>query len=238
MVEKESELKRHSGDRSPEEIRREIGETRERLDSTVSALEERLNPSQLVDKGWDWLQHSENSKAILGFVRRHPLPLAVLGIGAGWLAIAAARSRRDADVDIQEDRSEEILASTREVDALGENDWAGGNGEPPGRLRRMGRSAAAGVRVTGRKVRESVDVHPLAAGAIAFAAGVAGGLSLPPSRVENRLMGRTSDRVVEQTKEAGIEAARRAKDEAKRAAQKTTDAAKSAIREATDKVLP
>jgi hypothetical protein len=245
--------------RGPEEIRLEIERTRERLDSTMSALEEKLSPTQLIDEAWDKamdrLQGSDGSNSVLSFAWRHPLPLAVVGIGLGWLAVESARARREAShpsSGASEEEGKKPLFENRGLETGGHGarghesgghegpDWSSDDSddeEPSGRLRRMGSKAASGVRLTGRKVRESVDVNPLAAGAIAFGIGLLSGLSLPPSGVENRVMGRTSDRLREQANDAGLEAAHRAKDAAKMAAQRTTDAAKSAVRDAADQML-
>ena len=47
---------RHNGDRSPDEILAGIERTRSELDSTLSAIEHRLTPGQLVDQGLDYLR--------------------------------------------------------------------------------------------------------------------------------------------------------------------------------------
>jgi hypothetical protein len=48
----------HNGTRSPEAIIAEIEQTRSQMDSTLHAIEERLTPGQVIDKGLDYLRHS------------------------------------------------------------------------------------------------------------------------------------------------------------------------------------
>ena len=49
---------RHNGERNPDEILAEIDRTRGQMDRTLTAIEQRLTPGQLVDQGIDYLRHS------------------------------------------------------------------------------------------------------------------------------------------------------------------------------------
>ncbi|MCW5661044.1 MAG: DUF3618 domain-containing protein [Burkholderiaceae bacterium] len=82
---------RTNGQRPPEEIQAEIERTRGELDRTLSALEERLTPGQLVDQAYGYLRRSGARQYFehLGeSVRRDPIPLALVGIGLAWLMVA------------------------------------------------------------------------------------------------------------------------------------------------------
>src|SRR5688500_3648811 len=79
---------RSNGDKRPEEILAEIDRTRDEMDRTLSAIEHRLTPGQLVDQGLDYLRHSGAAEFVQnlgGTAKQNPLPLALTAIGIGWL---------------------------------------------------------------------------------------------------------------------------------------------------------
>lgn len=69
------------------------------------------------------------------------------------------------------------------------------------------------------------DENPMAAGAVAFAIGMIGGLALPKTETEDRLMGRGADRVKGRLGDAGHAAL----EKGKRVASETYEAAKSSV---------
>lgn len=76
--------------RSSEEIRREIERTRADMDETVDALGERLSPGKIVDELWARLRQGDGLSSVGEVVREHPIPLALMGLGLGWLAVERA----------------------------------------------------------------------------------------------------------------------------------------------------
>ena len=76
--------------RSSEEIRREIERTRADMDETVDALGERLSPGKIVDELWARLRQGDGLSSVGEVVREHPVPLALMGLGLGWLAVERA----------------------------------------------------------------------------------------------------------------------------------------------------
>ncbi len=78
----------HNGGRDPNAILKEIERTREEMDSTLTAIEYRLTPGQLVDQGIDYLRKSganEFVQNLAGQVKHNPLPVTLVGIGIAWL---------------------------------------------------------------------------------------------------------------------------------------------------------
>ncbi len=77
----------------PERIRSEIRGTRADMDETVDAIERKLTPGSLLDevldrfRGPDGGGLSDMASGIGNTVRRHPVPLALMGLGLGWMAI-------------------------------------------------------------------------------------------------------------------------------------------------------
>jgi hypothetical protein len=115
---------RHNGQRSPQEIEQEIARTRGDMDATLSALEQRLTPGQLVDQGLDYLKRSGPKEFVSNLgdsAKQNPLPVALVGIGLAWLMATGNRSQRHDYTYAQEStgpgmgqRASEGLASAKE----------------------------------------------------------------------------------------------------------------------------
>ncbi len=80
-------------------IERENVQARARLAETLDAIEGRLSPGYLMEQAMAYLRDeaSEWGAEVGTFVRRNPLPLAVLGVGLGWLAVTLLRGRERGD---------------------------------------------------------------------------------------------------------------------------------------------
>jgi hypothetical protein len=78
-------------------LERETEETRAQLEHTLDELRARVSPGQLLDQATDYLRNS-SGRAFLGNLRdevvRNPLPVALVGAGIAWIAIAGAVGRR------------------------------------------------------------------------------------------------------------------------------------------------
>jgi hypothetical protein len=97
---------RTNGQRSPEEIQADIERTRANLDETLTAIEHKLNPSQLFDQGVDYLRHSGAREYVSNLgesAKQEPIPLALVGIGLAWLMLSNGRSTTSATHVTSED---------------------------------------------------------------------------------------------------------------------------------------
>ena len=81
-------------ERSSDQIQRDIERTRAEMSETIDALEQRLSPGDLVDELWNRVKAGETGTNIGATVRDHPVPLALMGLGLGWLAIEKATGSR------------------------------------------------------------------------------------------------------------------------------------------------
>jgi hypothetical protein len=84
----------HSND--PAAIERDLHATRERLDSRLHELSRRLSPGQMVDEALHYLRSSQGAdfaRNLTEAVRDRPLPVALAGLGIGWLMIAGPRPK-------------------------------------------------------------------------------------------------------------------------------------------------
>lgn len=77
-------------ERDPETIRREIRRTRGEMDDTVDELVDRLSVGNLVDEVWQRLRSSGSGGGVGTVLRDHPVPLALMGLGLGWMAVEQA----------------------------------------------------------------------------------------------------------------------------------------------------
>ncbi len=87
-------------DKSPQQLEREIEHTRARLDGTIDAIQERLSPGQLMDQAMRYMREGGAGTFVntLGnTIRNHPMPVALIGAGALWLAVSGgSRKSRSA----------------------------------------------------------------------------------------------------------------------------------------------
>lgn len=83
-------------DRSLDDIQSQIRRTRGRLDETLSAVEARLEPGQLMEHGVGYLRNhgvTEYFVSLGDAAKRQPLPLALVGAGLAWLMMSDHRDR-------------------------------------------------------------------------------------------------------------------------------------------------
>ena len=96
----------HNGHRRPDEIEAEIERKRSELDETLSAIERRLTPGQIVDQGLDYLRGSSAREYVRNLgesVKREPIPLVLVGVGLAWLMLSDRRSRSAPQGDFETD---------------------------------------------------------------------------------------------------------------------------------------
>src|SRR6476659_8060095 len=93
------------GDKSPEEIEREIEETRSRLSRDIDELGNKLSPSNLKEEAKSAIkdaahgavsnvgeQARRTSSRLVEVIRENPLPVIAVGAGVTWLLTQRSRS--------------------------------------------------------------------------------------------------------------------------------------------------
>lgn len=85
-------------ERSSERIERDIERTRADMSETIDALERRLSPGELFDEFWGRVKSGDAGANVGETIRDHPVPLALMGLGLGWLAIEKATESRTAQL--------------------------------------------------------------------------------------------------------------------------------------------
>jgi gas vesicle protein len=82
--------------KSPEQIEADLAKTRAGIGEILDAIERRLAPRHLLGKGIDMVKDtmSRDDGGLGDMLRSHPLPLALIGMGVGWLLTSStARGR-------------------------------------------------------------------------------------------------------------------------------------------------
>lgn len=235
--------------RSSEEIRRSIEHTRSQLDETVDTLEARLAPRKLMNQALDRIRgRGDDLGGRIGdTVRDHPLPLALVAVGMGWLILDEVRGRSGSSRRSRH----EIEAGTQEPaegrrgpygpDAVNQEDpdWEFSSRKARVKakarnLRHKAGGATRGARKVQGRFSRFIDENPLAVGAIAFGLGLASAMSVPPSEREARLAGRASERVKERAKEMGREVRGDLEEVGREASERATRVAEDAARAAKE----
>lgn len=207
---------RHNGGRRPEEILAEIERTRSDMDATLSAIEHRLTPGQLVDQGIDYLRHSGANEFVHnlgGSVKHNPLPVALVGIGLAWL-MAAGRRPDDYSTAYQvgpstTDKLRERASDTLNRTSSNIESTLQSLSQTVQGMRDRASSVGQGARQQMERAKGGMDYmlreQPLALGAIGLAIGAVVAAMAPRTRKEDELMGEARDRLMDQAARAGEE---------------------------------
>ena len=85
------------GSKSPEEVQREVRQSRAEVEQTLDAIQDRLSPGQLFEQAVDYMRSSNGNEFVRNLgarVRDNPLPLVLVGTGLVWLMLSRTRSTR------------------------------------------------------------------------------------------------------------------------------------------------
>ncbi|HZB92940.1 MAG TPA: DUF3618 domain-containing protein [Stellaceae bacterium] len=82
--------------KSPEQIEHDIVETRAELGEILDAIERRLAPRHLVERGIDMMKDTMTGEngGLADTLRSYPVPLALIGVGVGWLLMSETTRAR------------------------------------------------------------------------------------------------------------------------------------------------
>ncbi len=169
----------------------EIQETRRTLDHHLRDLESRLRPERLVrpvvDRVRDTLGLSRAS--FLETVRREPVPLALTGLGLGWLILRDVLGCRQAAAPSAEPEEAEAGAAQRVKEGV-----VRAAEQTRERVAHTATAAREKVSQAAHEARKAVDwvtrsfqEDPVLAGAAALAAGLIAGVAIPASRSEEEM---------------------------------------------------
>lgn len=79
--------------KTPAELEREVEDARGRIDRTVEALKDKMQPKELFDEATKIMGGTSNKVLTTAVeqLRENPIPIALIGLGVAWLAIGQTR---------------------------------------------------------------------------------------------------------------------------------------------------
>jgi hypothetical protein len=213
---------RHDGERRPEKILAEIDRTREEMHRTLTAIEQRLSPQQLLHQGLDYVRHNGATEFVQnlgGAARQNPLPVALTGIGIAWLMALGRQPAQQQHGELESSPAERLGEGASSVKRRAS--------ESLGSVRAAASSASATVAETSRRQWSRArggfaylaQEQPLLLGAIGLAVGAAIGASAPRTQPEERMFGDASRKLTEKAREMGGEHLAKAREAVERSAE-------------------
>jgi hypothetical protein len=186
-------------DRNPEQLEQAADRIREDLDRTLSALERKLSPSQLLDRSLAYLrEHGGDLTRTVGeTVRRNPLPILLTVAGVGWLVASSLRSRPSTDETYGDE------SAYADPQYAGESTGGSKFQERVAATRQRLYAARAQTRRAQYQVVSAIEDRPLLFGGLAAAVGLLLGAVIPSTPYEDRTVGQIRDRAMERAKQMG-----------------------------------
>lgn len=218
--------------RSSAEIEQEVEAARGRLDRTLEALKQKMEPQELFHEAKSMMSEASNRalSTAVEQVKANPLPIALIGIGVAWLAINQARRGHDSQGDgyypvyegYEEDegvrdkikaragaakaRLTEGAGKAREKLSEAQHQAADGVARARNRAGELAHNARAKAGEYGHAARQRFDDtlenEPLVVGAIGVAVGAAIGAALPSTTAERRYFAPARRAATERAKES------------------------------------
>lgn len=237
--------------RNPEEIEQDIERTRSQMRSTLDAIEEKLAPQRLLETAMDTVREVVSADSGIGrTIRNNPIPLALMGLGAAWLLVAATR-KTDTAREEYDDTGYGYRGTAGEVGYSSGGDYtsdyeAAGEGVQgkAGRILGQAKDTASRYatdisdRASGwaegarsqvgdltQRATDLYDRHPLAVGIGAVAVGALIGASLGRTKAEDDLLGRHRDDLFRQAEQTAKDALQKGEAMAAKAIEGVRDAA-------------
>ncbi|MFL5333017.1 MAG: DUF3618 domain-containing protein [Geminicoccaceae bacterium] len=103
-------------------IEQELDHTRSRLDATIGALQDKLAPGEMVEQAIAYFREGggvEFRRNLGHTVRENPIPVALIGVGLGWLMLSNARQGGSNGDDRSSSRGDTRFSRGSEYDVYG-----------------------------------------------------------------------------------------------------------------------
>jgi hypothetical protein len=189
---------------------REIEETRGRIAAAKEVLQERMRPRSLLNPVRSRLRETlgEGGEKILDTFRENPIPLALAGIGIGWLLLRDMRPKHSPEggsgLDRMKETAGEAMGKTREA-ASRVRDAAESVAERTRDAASKVRDAASavpgrireGVRSTSDWFSTMMEENPMIVAVGVLAVGMVAGLSFPVTAKEEEVAGKVAEAALE-----------------------------------------
>ncbi|WP_019342338.1 DUF3618 domain-containing protein [Stutzerimonas stutzeri] len=206
--------------KDPDELEREIDQTRTEIGNIVHALENKLSPGELIDTALGYVKggSGEFFNNLTNTVKANPVPTVLTSIGLIWL-MAGQNRQPHANVTTTgyntgsngPSMGDKLSAKTAGIKQQGASikekashmgqSVSESLGSARSRASDSGRQASARLRGGADRARggfnQLLQEQPLALGAIGIALGALIAASVPPSRREDEMLGEASDRMTD-----------------------------------------
>lgn len=232
-------------DDDPSAIERDIERTRADMSETLDAIQQKLSPAHLMDQALGYFKAGPGTmvSSLSDIAVRNPVPLALIGLGLGWVAVAGLRSGQSSgrahygEAAAYQGQPEHSSRGGGTMSRMADS-ALGAAGRAYSSVRE-GASDLAGHaaqhvdtgRISGVVSRATSPVlglgetQPLLLGAIGLAIGAVIGASFSTTQIENRLMGSTRDDLVKRARDVGQEQLHRVQ----AAAERTIEAVREEV---------
>jgi len=207
------------------EIRAEIADTRDDISETIDAIQERLSPAHIAQQAKDAVRHATTDKVkqmanSAGNGTNTILPIAMIGIGAGWLL--SNRRSRTSEYGYRQWNSGGAGYGGRNyaADDYAASDYSGsgayrsseavgtrGTFDAQGTADELRDTARRTTRRAQMQFQDVLQNNPLMLGAAAALIGAVIGMSVPATETENEWLGEARDTVIDRAKDMASSAA-------------------------------
>jgi ElaB/YqjD/DUF883 family membrane-anchored ribosome-binding protein len=239
------------------ELEREVEEARGRIDRTVEALKDKMQPRELIDEATRMMGGASNKvlTTTVEQLKENPIPIALIGLGVAWLAISQTRRRSaglgyapgyyetyegyDEDEGVRArlkarvDAAKEKLAGAadraKESLAKARSGAAGGAGQARERAAELAETARVKAGEYGRVARQRFDETLDAEPLVLGAIGLAVGAAIGASLPSTRV----ERRYVGPAREKAAERAKASLDEARDVAKRAYSQVKDELQRQT-----
>jgi len=223
-------------EQDPDEIRDDIEDTRTEMSGTIDAIQERLNPQNLMDQAKSSVRDATVGKAermvseasdtakdagnsMMETIKKNPVPAAMVALGVGWLWThrESTSSRPSAQWG--------YAGQTQPSSGGGIGQTASQAQEKAGQMvsqaqdqvgewtdqaqqqaSQLGSQAQDQLQQAKSQFDHLVRENPVAVAAVAIGIGAAVGMMMPQTHQENQWMGETRDQVLDQAQSAAQDA--------------------------------
>lgn len=204
--------------KTPEEIRHEIAETREQIGRDIDAISHRLSPEHMKYQAHEVLEDAQDvalrasrtltermnnrirhvNNDVVDILARNPMPVTLLGAGLGWLLLRSSSSRPS---ETPAGRSGMALQGPATGSAVTTDPTDRVQTQPETGLPDPAINGGVQIRPTYTEYPADrntgwVQEHPLLVGVAALAAGALIGALLPSTTQEDRTMGPAKSRLM------------------------------------------
>ena len=187
--------------RTPEQIETEIDRIRSKMDSTLSELEVRLTPRELMRDGIESVSHLDAGRyafKLASLARRYPMPAAFAGAGLAGIFLAGRQqyrrrsersqvadtgsARLSAVAQTARDKLQETKQTLAQSAGTARAKLSGATSSAMERAGDIAGSAGKQLRKAGASAQTVARERPMAVGAVALAVAAAVAMCVPSVR--------------------------------------------------------